>query len=391
LKGSHKWASRHTAGPDDRFTYTILLHNSGTQSASVDVEDDLPSHVSYVSGSANQGGAYNDGAGTISWNDVSVPAGGEKRLTFDVQAGSVDYPRLVVNKATIRTGDDPFERIAPVLLLPESLDPDFDHVHPWVGDLTIGDRDVLGSRSVTLHISAGDDKGVTEMYVREWQLVTSFPPHWEVVRSSGWVPFQENYPWTLGSESGTHYVGVWVSDHAKNVSWFGGYAMDFASLLLPGESLASKESVPYLVHYEAGVNVTATLAPSSGDADLYVWYPGHHAGVDQKSTKSGTNVDQVSFTTPRDGIYLFLVHAYTATTYDLSITPAGGPRAYLADAAGVEAAGQPAPAGEVDAQAKVELTAEPVLIYSGLDPMDVAPPQVAQVARETIYLPLIVR
>jgi hypothetical protein len=134
------------------------------------------------------------------------------------------------------------------------------------------------------------------------------------------------------------------------------------------------------VHYEAGVQVNATLTPSEGDADLYVWYPGSFGGPDKKSTNSGTAVDSVSFTTPRAGNYLFLVHGYTAATYDLSITPAGGPQA-------TTITGAPAfDATQAEAAKPDELSVEPILSQSGLDPLDDnASPGFA------VFLPIVVR
>ena len=157
------------------------------------------------------------------------------------------------------------------------------------------------------------------MYLREWQWATTPGPRWRVVQSSGWVSYQADYPWTLGAESGTHFVGVWVADGALNRSQLDTRGLDFASLLQPGATVPPFGIIPYLVYYEAGIDVTAVLTPTTGDADLYVWYTGALSEPISMATKV------VTFTTPSTGTYLFLVDGQPAATFDLSIEPGGGP------------------------------------------------------------------
>ncbi len=388
LAGSYKTASKHILGPGEELTFTINLHNSGTEDAVVDVTDELPTELNYVPGSATDGGGYDSDAGTISWTDIAVPTTTDKVLSFAVTAKTLDTPQVVVNKATIIVGDASIERQATVLVVPEELPPDHDRVPPVVSDLTIDDQDVLTNREVTLHISASDNVGVTEMYLREWHLATRPIPHWKIVQSSGWVPYQADYDWTLGAESGTHFVGVWVSDGEDNTSWLGGHGLDFASLLLPDESVPRGGMVPYLVYYESGVTVNAVLSPTAGDTDLYVWYPNHFFGPDQKSTNPGTDTDSVSFTTPYRGTYLFLVYGYEASTYNLNITPGGGPRVMGMTGVHADETNQVVSNDQIIALGKVELTSEPVLTWSGLDPMSVTP---TWAPRFSVYLPMIVK
>ena len=385
LHGSYKSASQHILRSGEELTYTILLHNSGTGDATAEVVDELPAEVNYVTDSASNGGVYDPDARTVTWSGINVPAGSEVSLTFRVTGTAVEVPTPALNQATITADGNSFGRWTVVLLVPDWW-PDHDYVPPVVDELTISDRDVLTARDVTLHISASDNVGVTQMYLREWQLVTGPVPHWETVQSSGWVPYQTDYPWTLGQESGTHFVGVWVSDEADNTSWLSGHSLDFASLLLPNETVADGEMVPYLVYYDAGVDVTATLNTLSGDADLYVWYPGNPGGPDQKSVNPGTDPDEVSFTTPQAGVYLFLVHGYQASTYDLTITPGGGPRVSGMTGANLGAAGETVSGAQVTTSGKAELTDEPVLTWSGLDPLGVTP---AWAPRFAVYLPVL--
>ncbi len=376
LGGSYKEVSPLQAGPDEELVYTIGLHNSGANDALVTVTDDLPGEVAYVPNSVTGGGVYD--AGTITWSDITVPAGDDVLLTFAAMPTSVTEAVVVVNTAVIApSGADPLERSASVLLTPETVVEDV--IPPIVTGLTIDDQDVIVDPDVTLHLTAIDNVGVEEMYLKEWALETDPFPHWQEVQSSGWVPYEATYPWTLEATSGTHFIIAWVADAAGNWSLPTLNAGDYASLLLPGETVSQHGMVPYMVYFEADVTVTATLTPTLGDADLYVWYPDSHLLPDQKSVNGGTAVDSVNFVTPQAGPYLFLVYGYTDATYDLNITPGGGLQANVTNSLS-----QIAMPSE-QASAKAELTTEPVLTQSGLDPLGIAePPQIFNV-----YLPII--
>ena len=320
----------------------------------------------FVAGSVSGGGVYDLNTQTITWENVSIPSGAELLLTFAVTA-DVAEPIVVVNTAVITPVDkEPIERSTAVLLTPEAV-VDKDVIPPFLNDVTIDSQDILSNSAVTLTIDASDNVGVEQMYIVEWQLATQPFPHWQKVQSSGWIPFQSEMPWALGDKSGTHYVAVWVADAAKNISPLTLQAVDYASLLLPNETVAQQDTVAYLVHYEANKTVTATLTPSSGDADLYAWYPGNFLTPDQKSTNGGTAVDSVTFTTPSSGAYLFLVYGYTEATYELTITPGGGSAASTPLSNSSNVTGMDNVSGKEN-----ELTAEPVLSWSGLDPLGIA-------------------
>jgi uncharacterized repeat protein (TIGR01451 family) len=385
LAGSFKMASRRFVAVGETLTYTIKLINSGTDDAVVDVSDPVPDALTYVSDSASNDGTYDPNTHIVAWGAITVPAGSSVPLDFAVEATlAVTRPRLVLNTATITvTGDGSFRRVAPVLLVPEPGSVDV--IPPEVHSLTIDDQDVLTSPTVTLHISATDNVSVSQMFIREWQLRTAPGPHWQATHSSGWIPYQPDFDWTLGSTSGAHFVGVWVKDAANNVSHLDRRAVDFASLLLPNTTVARHGVVPYLVYYNANVAVTATLTPLSGDADLYVWFPGNHFWPDRWHTDPLTTTDTITFTTPRAGVYLFVVHGYTAATYNLSIEPGGGPRAEvpnLSVAANVSVSAPYTPNAKTDT-----LTYDMVLPDSGVDPLYTT----SALDPYAVYLPLVMR
>ncbi len=386
LHCSYKTASRLRVTCGEALTYTIWLHNRGMVTATAHVTDPVPLEMNYVAGSANEGGVYDSGTETLSWTGVAVPPLGRRSLSFVVTATTVLSPTPVLNTATITASGHAFRRHAFVVVMPGEDGKDV--TPPVVQSLTIADQDVLTGITVTLHISATDNVSVTRMYLREWEWAASPVPHWRTVQSSGWVPFQTDYTWTLGGESGTHFVGAWVEDGARHRSRLDLHAVDFASLVLPGETVLRGGLIPYQVWYQQGVSVTATLTPTEGDADLYVWYPGSFLWPDLYSINPAGSSDDVTFNTLRDGTYLFLVHGYTAATYDLSITPPGGPRA------GESSALRSGP-GSGLGSAEADLEKSPVqeivdaVFACGLDPL--GSPGASEPFHLKVYLPVLVR
>ena len=99
----------------------------------------------------------------------------------------------------------------------------------------------------------------------------------------------------------------------------------------------------------------------------------------------------MTFTTTRAGVYLFLVRGYTDATYDLSIEPAGGPRAgsetWDSDDDHHHTALNLATPAAVSAKPD-ELTLEPLLSQIGLDPLVTAP---APDGFYQVYLPIVMR
>jgi uncharacterized repeat protein (TIGR01451 family) len=380
LAGSFKMASRREVAPGEQFTYTIYLNNSSTVPVPATVTDKLPELVTYVAGSANAGGVYDETSRTLTWSGLSVPGGSSMALTFDVTAASTlpsPTPQpirlLITNTAVIASGPVTLIRSAQVWLVPT---PTGDNIPPVVDSFTIGDTDVYTSPAVTLNIKAHDNVAVTSMYLVEWVLTGKPIPHWQLVKTSGWIPYQASYPWTLINQSGTHFIGVWVADKAMNRSRLTWNAIDFASLLLPGTSIAQGHMIPYLVYYPAGVDVKAALTSTSGEAHLFLWKPGNMFAPDLSSAAPGSSTQTITFTTQTAGIYMFLVYGKTNAVFDLSITPGGGPRpgpfATPASSVSTPSLSDGTILTSPDAAAD-GITFNPILPQSGLDPLFVAP------------------
>jgi uncharacterized repeat protein (TIGR01451 family) len=324
LRASLLLPSRAVVRSGDTVSYTLLLVNTGDATALVTASVVISEPLSYVPGSAGEGGSYDAATRALTWQGVEVPSGEARRLRFAALAGSVTERTPTVLRADISAGEQRLQRRAALLIVPGR--DDGNGGRPVVTGFVAGSSDVTSEPTVTLHISATDDVSVTRMYVREWQLSTRPLPHWEPVRSSGWVPFQSALPWTLGSANGVHVLGVWVQDAAGHVSALTDASTDVINLVRPDATVARGGLVPYLVRYEAGAQVQLSLATTSGDADLYVWYPRSFRLPDEVSANEGTAPDGVSFTAPLPGYYLIGVYGSESSSYTLSIAPGGGPQ-----------------------------------------------------------------
>jgi LPXTG-site transpeptidase (sortase) family protein len=74
-----------TVSPATVLIYTLTVENMGNQDAiGVAVTDTLPVNVTYVAGSANDGGVYNSGTGEITWPVFDLAAGDSVTRTFSV-------------------------------------------------------------------------------------------------------------------------------------------------------------------------------------------------------------------------------------------------------------------------------------------------------------------
>jgi uncharacterized repeat protein (TIGR01451 family) len=328
LRASLLFPSRAVVRAGQTVSYTLLLVNTGSAGAVVSASLVISEPLSYVAGSASDGGSYDAATQTLRWQGVEVPSGEARRLRFAALAGSVDQRTPVVLRALISAGEQRIERRAALLLVPGD---DRDGGRPVVTGFVAGSSDVVSDPTITLNISATDDVSVTRMYVREWQLSTRPLPRWEPVRSSGWVPFQSSLPWTLGAANGAHVLGVWVQDAAGHVSALSDESVDVVNLVRPDATVARGGLVPYLVRYDAGADVQLSLETTSGDADLYVWYPRSFRLPDEISTNEGTAADNLRFAAPHSGYYLIGVYGSQSSSYNLSISPGGG--AHLAGGA----------------------------------------------------------
>jgi len=89
----------------DTVTYTLTVTNNGPSDATgVAIEDVLPSEVSYDTGTASDGGTLV--SGKLLWSGLTIPAGTNKALTYDVTADSVGAEIKNIAQVTLANEQD---------------------------------------------------------------------------------------------------------------------------------------------------------------------------------------------------------------------------------------------------------------------------------------------
>ena len=93
--------------PLDTITYTLTYSNpSNVAVLNAVLVDNLPptAQMSYVAGSASNGGVYNPAANSLTWNIPTVPAGAVVHVTYQIQTtfeSGTSVSRTLVNKACL--------------------------------------------------------------------------------------------------------------------------------------------------------------------------------------------------------------------------------------------------------------------------------------------------
>lgn len=97
----------------DEVTYRLTVTNTGKGLADdVIVVDPLPEGLTYVEGSASDGGVYEDGS--ITWELGDLAAGASKSVTFKASVPQVDADRSWINGGSVSYFDDDGERTDPL-------------------------------------------------------------------------------------------------------------------------------------------------------------------------------------------------------------------------------------------------------------------------------------
>lgn len=86
--------------------YDITFTNASRESVDIEIRDSIPEHTTYVSGSADQGGVYENGA--VVWNIEDVPAWSSVSVTFKVTVNTTVEAVNIVNQATIIEGKNTY-------------------------------------------------------------------------------------------------------------------------------------------------------------------------------------------------------------------------------------------------------------------------------------------
>lgn len=240
----------------------------------------------------------------ISWNLGA--------LRGDITVYGVIDPEGKISEST--KANNKVSRVASI------LPPAADRVPPSVSALTVnGGAESTANPQVNIAISGEDNPGgvgLNSMFFVEREFNTS-ARQWVPVQQSGWMTYTSNYSMTLTSRGGVRYVQAWVSDKAGNISV--NIAKTRINVTPVTDAVAQNQVRLYRRSLTKGQTLAATLATTSGDADLYVWNPGGTRSW--VSNLSGTALDSVNIAAALEsGIYQIEVYGYLDSTYTLSFT-----------------------------------------------------------------------
>ena len=147
-----KQVDNGTPNIGDAVTFTLDITNgSGNNGSGINVLDNLPSGLTLVPGSIDNGGIYNGGSNSISWSGLTINAGVTLTLTYQTV---VDASGSYVNSAEITAldqydpnstpgngstteDDDDVVTLVPIPIVDISLQKTVNNMTPYVGDNVI--------------------------------------------------------------------------------------------------------------------------------------------------------------------------------------------------------------------------------------------------------------
>lgn len=209
-----------------------------------------------------------------------------------------------------------------VRILPPS---DGDETAPKVTSVEIdGGVSTSTDRAVFLSVQASDEgSGLNSMLIVE-KVFFSGPREWSSIKVGEWMTYSSGISYTLSPDAGVHYLAVFVSDKAGNISRPG---VDWVNYLPVSDAVRAGQVKLFREDLRAGDTISISLTTLSGDADLYLFGPGGRLGFSINAT---TTADSIVFTAQTTGRYVIEVEGFVASTYSLNWTVGKGGASALA-------------------------------------------------------------
>ena len=89
----------------DVLTYTVSYANPGKDFAKVTITDKLPKGLTYVDGSASDGGSFDKDENKLTWEINDVKAGATDTVTFEARVNESALTNGIANTANVQLGD----------------------------------------------------------------------------------------------------------------------------------------------------------------------------------------------------------------------------------------------------------------------------------------------
>lgn len=89
----------------DVLTYTVSYANPGKDPATVTITDKLPKGLTYIDGSASDGGSFDKDENKLTWKINDVKAGATDTVTFEARVNESALTNGIANTANVQLGD----------------------------------------------------------------------------------------------------------------------------------------------------------------------------------------------------------------------------------------------------------------------------------------------
>ena len=330
LGGSSLTVNPVIAQPGEVVEFTAAIRNNGHQEAWVQLSSNLPTGLTPVIDSMPDDLEFESSTRTLTWTKRLIWPGEWHRYRYKLQVDEGVGAILVDNEVTASafwpntddltvTDRQRFEDLEQTVTFSTTLQVDpalpawVDNLIPWVHLNILGDQ-IRTVPQVDLFIQAVDD--ARWMYLREWTLDPD-TGEWQVAQSSGWMPYRQEFTWTISSGAGVKYIGVWVADAAMQISRLDEHSLDFTNLLAGTSELADGQRHQYRLKLAPGDMTNFNLMARRGDPDLYGWDP-FHALLPNYAAEGEQLIESIGFNPKQEGIHLFEVFARGDIEYQLT-------------------------------------------------------------------------
>lgn len=292
--------------------------------------------VDFYEGNPNSAASVEIGQGTIPLISPNIEpneridGSSTSPVPWEPSQGAGEYTLYaIIDPANEVTEDIENNNVISRTVLVLAGTPGVDQLAPRVDVLRINDTistTTLYEAEVDLHVESQDTpqsnvpaSGVTQMLFVEYIFHQS-SYNWVPVQDSGWLPFSEESTWALHPEAGLRFIQAWTVDDVGNISR---YANQKSVNYIPPSSsipIFRHERHIYREELEAGEILDVVVAPSSGDADLYIWPPNTEQGKPPwVSDEPGNATEFLTATVPTSGEYQIEVRGYTNAEYNITI------------------------------------------------------------------------
>lgn len=93
----------------DELLYTVSYTNASPNSVNIKITDKIPQHTTYVGGSADNGGVYNEASKELTWEINDVAAWSTVTVSFKVKVDANMKAVTIENKAAVVAGENEYQ------------------------------------------------------------------------------------------------------------------------------------------------------------------------------------------------------------------------------------------------------------------------------------------